>query len=63
MSEYLLGFVHVLCAAACHSMCICTVIYRLMDFQHNIGRNSCRLAEFVLQNPLFNLAPYISVVL
>jgi len=42
---------------------ICTVIYRLMDFQHNIGRNSCHLAGFLLQNSLFNLAPNSSVAL
>ena len=42
---------------------ICTVIYRLVDFRHNIGSTSCRLAEFILQNSLFNLAPYSSVAL
>jgi len=36
----------------------CTVIYRLMDFQRNIRRNSRHLAEFVLKNSLFNLASY-----
>lgn len=42
---------------------VCTVIYRLMDFQHNKGGNPWGLAEFVLHNSFFNFAPNSAVAL